>query len=182
VSLLPGFPFLPGSAKVVKVTPDGQVSDYATGLTMLTDLKTGPDGNLYAVQIGIFTEQGPTPNSGAIIRVKEGDASEEVVSGLSFPTAIAFNDAGDAYVTLNGIGAPGSGEVVMYAGLTSQAGTAISSAAPAAPAPAAEAAPATLPASGGLLPASIWQTGVLLALGLVLLTVGLALKGRRFVR
>ncbi len=44
VSLLPGFPFLPGSAKVVKVTADGQVSDYATGLTMVTDLRSGPDG------------------------------------------------------------------------------------------------------------------------------------------
>jgi DNA-binding beta-propeller fold protein YncE len=189
VSLLPGFPFLPGSAKVVTVTSDGQVSDYATGLTMLTDLRTGPDGNLYAVQIGLFTEQGPTPNSGAIIRVKEGAASEVVLSGLSFPTSIDFNAAGDAYVTINGIGAPGSGEVVMYAGLTSQAGTPLPSAAPAQPAPAAEAAPpaaeaapATLPASGDVLADSAWQAGVLLSLGLMLLVIGLALKRRLSLR
>ncbi len=176
VSLLPGFPFLPGSAKVVKVTSDGQVSDYATGLTMLTDLRTGPDGNMYAVQIGLFTEQGPTPNSGAIIRVKEGDASEVVLSGLSFPTSIDFNAAGDAYVTINGIGAPGSGEVVMYSGLTSQAGTPLSSAAPAPAAPAAEAPPTTLPASGGVVADVVWPAGALLALGLVLIATGLALK------
>jgi hypothetical protein len=176
VSHLPGFPFLPGSAKVVKVTPAGQVSDYATGLTMLTDLRNGPDGNMYAVQIGVFTEQGPTPNSGAIIRVKEGDASEVVLSGLSFPTSVDFNAAGDAYVTINGIGAPGSGEVVMYSDLTSQAGTPLASAAPAQPAPAAEALPAALPTSGGALADIVWQAGVLLALGLILLVVGLALK------
>lgn len=114
VSMLPGFPFIPGSAKVVMVAPDGTVSDYALGLTMVTDLEQGPDGHLYAVQLGIFTEQGPTPNSGALIRIKDG-ASEEVLSGLSFPTSVAFNASGDAYVTINGVGAPGSGEVHMFA-------------------------------------------------------------------
>jgi DNA-binding beta-propeller fold protein YncE len=114
VSMLPGFPFIPGSAKVVMVAPDGTVSDYANGLTMITDLAQGPDGNLYAVQLGVFTEQGPTPNSGAVIRIKNGMA-EEVLSGLSFPTAIDFNASGDAYVTINGVGAPGSGEVHRFA-------------------------------------------------------------------
>jgi sugar lactone lactonase YvrE len=144
VSFLPGFPFLPGSAKVVRVTPDGEVSDYATGLTMLTDLRAGPDGNMYAVQIGQFTEQGPVPNSGAIIRIQEGDASEVVLSNLSFPTSIDFNADGDAYVTINGVGAPGSGEVVMYSGLTSQEGTPLTAAAEPA-APAEEEAPAAGP-------------------------------------
>ncbi|MFQ5856042.1 MAG: ScyD/ScyE family protein, partial [Anaerolineae bacterium] len=122
VSFLPGVPFLPGAAKVVQVTPDGQVSDYATGLTMLTDLRTGPNGNLYAVQFGVFTEEGPVPNSGAIIRVGAGDASKVVVDGLSFPTSIDFNADGDAYVTINGVGPPGSGAVVLYKGLTAVAG------------------------------------------------------------
>jgi sugar lactone lactonase YvrE len=117
VSLLPGVPFLPGSAKVVKITPDGAVTDYATGLTMLTDLQTGPDGHLYAVSLAEFTEKGPTPASGEIVRVLEGDASEVVLSGLSFPTAIDFNSAGDAYVSVNGLGEPGTGQVVLYQGL-----------------------------------------------------------------
>jgi SMP-30/Gluconolactonase/LRE-like region len=116
VSLLPGFPFVPGSAKVVKISADGTVSDYATGLTMVTDLQMAPDGNLYAVQLGVFTEQGPTPNTGAVLRIKDGKA-EEVLSGLSFPTGISFNSAGDAYLTINGAGAPGTGEVQMFAGI-----------------------------------------------------------------
>jgi DNA-binding beta-propeller fold protein YncE len=116
VSLLPGFPFLPGSAKIVKISADGTVSDYATGLTMVTDLQMAPDGNLYAVQLGVFTEQGPTPNSGVLIRIKDGQ-TEEVLSGLSFPTGISFNSAGDAYLTINGAGAPGTGEVQMFTGI-----------------------------------------------------------------
>ena len=115
LSLLGGFPFVPGSSKVVMVTPDGVVSDYATGLTMTTDLRHGPDGGLYAVQIGVFTESGPTPDSGRIVRL-DGGVATELVSGLSFPTAIAFDADGDAYVTLNGMGGPG-GAVVRYDGL-----------------------------------------------------------------
>ncbi|NNE46571.1 MAG: ScyD/ScyE family protein [Rhodothermales bacterium] len=114
VALLPGFPFIPGSARVVRVNPDGEVSDYATGLTMLVDLRLGPDGELYAVSLGRFTEEGPQPNSGAIVRIAEGDQSEEVLTGLSFPTSIDFNDNGEAFVTINGVGAPGTGEVVVF--------------------------------------------------------------------
>jgi len=122
VSLLSGFPFIPGSAKVLKVAADGTVSDYATGLTMLTDLRTAPDGQMYAVQFAIFGEQGPTPNSGAVIRIQEGDTSEVIVDGLAFPTSLDFNAAGDAYVTINGVGAPGSGAVIVLAGLTERVG------------------------------------------------------------
>jgi len=117
VSLLSGAPFVPGSAKVAKVTPTGGVSDYATGLTMLTDIARGPDGNLYALQFAVFTDQGPTPDSGAIVKIQEGEGSAPVVEGLSFPTSITFNEAGDAFVTTNGVGAPGSGQVVRFAGV-----------------------------------------------------------------
>ena len=117
VSLLGGLPFLPGSSKVVRVASDGGLTDYATDLTMLTDLVTGPDGRLYGVSIGEFTDQGPTPNSGAILRIGPGSSSEALVSGLSMPASIAFAPNGDAYVTINAIGAPGSGQVVKYAGL-----------------------------------------------------------------
>jgi quercetin dioxygenase-like cupin family protein len=111
VSLLPGTPFRPGSARVLKVTPDGAVQEWADNLTMLTDLRRGPDGELYAVSYGKFTEQGPVPNSGAIVRVHPGSVSEEVVTGLSFPTSVDFNAEGDAFVTTNGGGPPGVGEL-----------------------------------------------------------------------
>ncbi|MEN8145882.1 MAG: ScyD/ScyE family protein [Gemmatimonadota bacterium] len=121
VTLLPGVPFLPGSSKVVQVSAEGAVTDYATGLTMLTDLRAGPDGNLYGVSLGEFTEKGPTPNSGAVVRIMEGGAGEVVLSGISFPTSIDFSANGDAYVTVNGVGAPGTGQVVLYKGLVAGA-------------------------------------------------------------
>jgi len=165
VSLLPGFPFLPGSAKVVKVTADGQVSDYATGLTMVTDLRSGPDGLLYAVQMGQFTEQGPVPNSGAIVRIGEGDTSETIISGLSFPTSIDFTAEGDAYVSTNGVGAPGSGELVLFEGVTSMEGQ---------EAPAGS-APEEVPVTGGTPFNSAWSIAVA---GVGLAAVGLFLERR----
>jgi sugar lactone lactonase YvrE len=117
VSFLPGAPFPEGAAKVVHVSASGETTDYATGLSMLTDLQTGPDGNLYAVSMAVFTEEGPTPNSGSVVRIGEGTTSEAVLTGLSLPTAIAFDDAGNAYVTMNALGEPGSGQVVKYPAL-----------------------------------------------------------------
>lgn len=163
VSFLAGFPFLPGSAKVVQVSMDGTVSDYATNLTSLTDVTAAPDGNLYAVQFAEFTEQGPTPNSGAIVRVMEGQASEVVVSGLSFPTSIDFNQNGDAYVTTNGVGAPGSGEVVRFDGLTSMEGTPIE-------------APETMPETGADTTPPL--LGFTIMLGMLLVVAGLAVRRR----
>lgn len=117
VSMLRGFPFTPGTTKVVKVSANGVVSDYADGLTSLTDLRRGPDGNLYAIQFAVFGQQGPTPNSGALVRIKPGFGSETVINNLSFPTSVAFNSAGDAFITINGVGAPETGSVVKYTGV-----------------------------------------------------------------
>jgi sugar lactone lactonase YvrE len=183
VSLLPGFPFLPGASKVVKVGADSSVSDYATGMTMLTDLQAGPDGMLYAVSIGQFSEQGPVPNMGTVLRIKEGAASEVLVEGLSFPTSIDFNDAGDAFVTINGVGAPGSGAVVRFDGLTSMAGSPLP-APPSAPAPApaetgaseAAAEPEALPETGGSPLGLGW---IIAAAGLVVVMAGLVLSARQ---
>jgi hypothetical protein len=125
----------------------------------------------------------------------EGDASEVVVDGLSFPTAIDFNSNGDAYVTINGVGAPGSGEVVMYAGLINQAGSPLpapeapateaeqqpaqaeqpAEQAPAAAQPAAE-QPAALPQAGA---SPNLDYGLLLILGIGLVGAGFLLKARR---
>ena len=121
MSLLPGFPFTPGSSKVVRVASDGSKTDYATGLTMTTDLRTGPDGNLYAVELGEFGEQGPTPGTGSVIRIKAGGVKETVLSGLDTPTSLAFNQNGDAFITVGGAAAPGAGQVRRWDKLTTKA-------------------------------------------------------------
>src|SRR5690606_1045157 len=119
VSQLPGFPFVPGSSKVVSVSASGELTDFATGLTMTTDMQRAPDGRLYAVQMAVFTDQGPTPNTGRLVRIGDDGSVTEVLTGLSFPTAVAIAANGDVYLTVNGAGGPGGG-VIRYAGLGNQ--------------------------------------------------------------
>lgn len=117
VSYLSGAPFIPGSSGVKMIAPDGTVSDYATGLTMLNDIRWGPDGNMYGIQFGQFTDQGPVPNSGSVVRINGGDDFEVVFEGLAFATSLDFNEAGDLFVTTNGLGAPGSGQLLRIPGI-----------------------------------------------------------------
>ncbi|PNY80321.1 ScyD/ScyE family protein [Deinococcus koreensis] len=125
VSLLSGGPFPSGAARIVKVA-GGVVSDFATGLTMLTDVEKGPDGKLYAVSFGSFNPASTaipfTANAGSIIRLGSGGEKTTVLSGLNYPTSISFNAAGDAFVAENGLGLPGSGRVVRYSQLTRYTG------------------------------------------------------------
>ena len=90
---------------------DGAVSDFATGLTMLTDLRTGPDGALYAAVRHVHGA-GSGARQCAVLRIKEGDTSEIVVPGLMFPTSIDFSTDGGTFVTVSGVKArSGQGEV-----------------------------------------------------------------------
>jgi DNA-binding beta-propeller fold protein YncE len=120
VTLLPGEPFLPGSGKIVKVSPQDQKSDFVSGLTMPTDIRRGPDGNFYVVQFARTGEKGPMPMTGSVLRVSMDGKRQTVVEKLLFPTSIDFSATGDAYVTIGGVGAPGSGSVVMYKGLAAK--------------------------------------------------------------
>lgn len=117
VTLYSGFPFPKGASKVVRVTPEGVVSDYVTGLSLVVDVRVAPDGGVYAVQLGEMGAEGPLPESGAILRLTEGRA-DVVLDGLNSPSALSFSEAGDGYVTLLGDG-PASGSLVRYDGLSS---------------------------------------------------------------
>jgi uncharacterized protein GlcG (DUF336 family) len=123
ISYLSGAPFIPGSSGVKMVDADGVISDYATGLTMLNDLRWGPDGELYGIQSGVFTDQGPTPNSGSVVRINGGEDFEVVVESLPFATSLDFNAEGDVFVTSNGLGAPGSGQVLVFRGIAAVEGS-----------------------------------------------------------
>ena len=89
---------------------------------MLTDLKMAPDGLLYGVQFGLFTQKGPVPESGAIVRVQPESNSAIVLDGLSFSIAIDFNQNGDAYITVGGVGPPESGSLIMVKRLIDREG------------------------------------------------------------
>jgi plastocyanin len=110
VGFLTPSPHLDGSSKVVKVEQDGTVSDYWTGLTMVTGLAVTPDGTLYALEMATGnqpTEPNIFPDTGRLVRQTGPDSLEPVVTGLDFPISLAMGPDGGLYVSLPAIATDG---------------------------------------------------------------------------
>ena len=89
VSLLTGFPFAAGSAKIMQVSNSGVVSDYRTGFTTLTDIELTANKAPIVTQLAEFVFQPPTnvgfqPNTGAV----RNESGTVLLGGLSRPTDI----------------------------------------------------------------------------------------------
>jgi hypothetical protein len=108
VSQLTGFPFPTGGSTIWRVTPSGQVSAYATGLTMVTSLAWRGD-TLYAVQLddGNFFDG----HIGSLRRIIPGGSTHEaVLDGLDAPYGLAIRGH-DAYLTVGSV-SEGAGSVI----------------------------------------------------------------------
>jgi hypothetical protein len=102
-------PYTDGSSKVIHVAADGAMMDAWTGLTAVTDIAMGPDGVLYAAEMGTGnSDQAPflTPNSGKVVRQSGPDSSEDVVTNVPYPAFIGFDSAGLLYLDYPGFGTP----------------------------------------------------------------------------
>lgn len=113
------FPVEPGSAKVIRITPDGQVSVAVTGLTVVTGVAFDAKGRLYVLENGKSgtDPMGPPvqPGTGRVLRVASSGDLQEVVTGLTFPTAMTFGPDGMLYISDVGYGPPsnaGGGQIV----------------------------------------------------------------------
>jgi hypothetical protein len=101
VAFFTSTPYAEGSAKVVKVAPDGAVTDVWTGLTLVTALTLGPDGTLYALEMA--TGHGDDPGAialgtGRVVRMTGPDTAAPVVTGLTLPVAMDFGPDGALYI------------------------------------------------------------------------------------
>ena len=106
---LTGFPFPQGGANIWRMSTNGSLSVYASGLNAVTDLEFASDGTLYAVEL---SADGLLSNSpGALVQVPAGSTSPTlVVGGLDAPYGLAISGH-TAYVT-TGSTSPGGGQVV----------------------------------------------------------------------
>ena len=105
-------PYTKGMSKVVKITPDGTVSDAWTGLTAVTDVEMGPDGVLYAAEMSVNnSDQEPflSSDSGQIVRQTGPASSEVIVTDAPPPVGIGFDSDGALYFDFPAFG-PDSGK------------------------------------------------------------------------
>ena len=96
---------------VYQLTPNGHFHVRASGLEQVLGLAFH-GGKLYALESST-TPGGPTPGTGAIVRVRAGKPAETIYSGLIFPTGMAIGSDGAFYVSEQGFGfGAGAGRVL----------------------------------------------------------------------
>jgi len=107
------FPVVPGSSKIYKITPSGNVSVFAEGLTTVLGVVFDGRDRMYVLETSTAAGA-PTPFTGKVIRVDPSGRQTEIASGLFFPTGMTFGPDGALYVSNVGFGPPpaGLGEIL----------------------------------------------------------------------
>ena len=104
-------PHLADSARITRLTTDGEIGVAVAGLENAIDVDFDGDGQLYVLEFGRPGVR--IPQSGRVLRLRSDGVREIVASGLNFPTAMAFGPDANLYVTNNGHrGAGPDGEIV----------------------------------------------------------------------
>jgi sugar lactone lactonase YvrE len=109
------FPIQPGADSIWKLTPSGQLSIVASGLTTVLGTAWDKRGRLYALES--MTAPGlPGPGqvgAGKVVRIEPDGSQTTIADGLTFPTAMTFGPDRALYVSNLGLGTPpGAGQIV----------------------------------------------------------------------
>ena len=99
------FPVVPGSSKIYKITPSGNVSVFAEGLTTILGVVFDRRDRMYVLETSTAAGA-PTPFTGKVIRVDPSRRQTEIASGLFFPTGMTLGPDGALYVSNVGFGPP----------------------------------------------------------------------------
>jgi hypothetical protein len=130
------FPIQGGASKILKITPNGYISTFATGLDTVVGITfdrrakdeqgdeddQGHHGDQHARGDRMYVLEltsgapGPTPGHGDIIRIDPNGKKTIIVSGLDLPTAITMGPDGALYVSDWGVGPPGLGKILKVTG------------------------------------------------------------------
>ena len=101
-----------GSSAVYKITPQGHISTYATGFSMVLGVQFDALGGLYVLE-STTGNPFPTPGTGDVIRIDPDGSRMTIASGLNLATAMTFGPDEKLYISDWGFGgAPGMGQIV----------------------------------------------------------------------
>jgi len=108
------FPIVPGTEKVMKLTPSGRLKTWATGLTTVLGLDVDAQGRLYVLE-SMTAAGAPGPaqaGTGMIVRIEHSGAKTTIATGLTLPTGMTFGPDGALYVSNLGFAGGGAGQIV----------------------------------------------------------------------
>ena len=107
------FPIVDGSSKILKITPSGQITVAAEGLTTVLGVAFDHRDRMYVLE-NTTGNPFPTPGTGEVVRIDHSGNQTVIASGLFLPTAMTFGPDGALYVSNVGFGPPpvGMGQIL----------------------------------------------------------------------
>lgn len=104
-----------GNARIFRLTMQGQLTEIASGLTAVTGVAVH-QGRIYALEAftGFFAPAPPVANTGTVVRLARNGTWQTIVSGLSFPTSLTFDNHNALYISNGSFSQPTntSGQIV----------------------------------------------------------------------
>ena len=106
------FPIVPGSSKVFKITPSGQIKTDTSGLTTVLGIVFDNRDRMYVLEMSPAAGM-PTPFIGDVRQIEPAGKSKVIATGLALPTAMTLGPDGKLYISNFGFGFPaGAGQIV----------------------------------------------------------------------
>jgi len=96
---------------VFRITPSGQLSTVASGLSKVLGIAFDSRHRMHVLEM-TTDRQFPAPGAGRVVRMTRHGDLKIVASGLSLPTAMTVGPDGNLYVSNWGFGPPGMGEIL----------------------------------------------------------------------
>jgi hypothetical protein len=109
IDTTPGFATGPGDVKKFKI------ANSRAGFTTIVNLKFGPDGLLYALELSDTPNGFPNPGDGKVLRLEADGSIQTVVTGLRLPGGMAFGPDKALYISDAGDLGPGMGQILRIA-------------------------------------------------------------------
>lgn len=108
------FPIEGGASTVLKMTPDGTIKNWATGLNTILGLVFDNRDRIYVLEMTVPDTNTPppyfpTPGRGQVVRIDPNGAQQTIATGLSLPTGMTMGPNGKLYVSNWGFGPTGLG-------------------------------------------------------------------------
>jgi len=105
---------VPGTEKIMKLNPSGQLKTWAEGLTTVLGLVFDQHDRMYVLES--MTNPGLPPQeagSGKVLRIDPNGTQTEIATGLNFPGGMTLGPDGNLYVSNNSFASPqGAGQIV----------------------------------------------------------------------